>query len=86
MFYECEDSDIENFADNTIPYSWASDTDAVIFELQITTSELFTWLNNNHIKANLEKSHLLLISKTPKKTFFGGALVESSSTKKLLGI
>ena len=38
------------------------------------------------MKANPEKSHLLLSSKTPKKAYFGGALVESSSAEKLLGI
>ena len=38
------------------------------------------------MKANPEKIHLLLSSKTPKKAYFGGALVESSSTEKLLGI
>ena len=39
------------------------------------------------MKANPEKSHLLLSSWTPKKAYFGGALVESSgSTEKLLGI
>ena len=38
------------------------------------------------MKANPEKSHLLLSSKTPKKAYFGRALVESSSTEKLLGI
>ena len=43
-------------------------------------------VNNNHMKANPEKNHLLLSSKTPKKSYFGGALLEFSSTKKLLGI
>ena len=38
------------------------------------------------MKANPEKSYLLLSSKIPKKFYFGGALVESSSTEKLLGI
>ena len=38
------------------------------------------------MKANPEKRHLLLSSKTPKKTYFGGALVESSSTEKLFVI
>ena len=86
MFYECEDSDIENYADDTTPYACASDINTVISELQITASKLFTWFDNNHMKANPEKSHLLLSSKTPKKAYFGGALVESSSTEKLLGI
>ena len=33
-----------------------------------------------------EKSHLILSSKAPKKAYFGGVLVESSSTEKLIGI
>ena len=86
MFYECEDSDIENYADNSTPCACASDINAVISELQVTTSKLFTWFNNNHVKANPEKSHLSLSSKTPKKAYFGGTLVESSSTENLLGI
>ena len=35
MFYECEDSDIENYADDTTPYACASDINTVISELQI---------------------------------------------------
>ena len=38
------------------------------------------------MKANPEERHLLLTSKIPKKPYFVGALVESSSTAKLLGI
>ena len=56
MFYECEDSGIENYADNTTPFACASDINAVVSELQITTSKLFTWFDNNHMKANPEKS------------------------------
>ena len=57
MFYGCEDSDIENYADDTTPYACASDI-TVISELQITASKLFTWFDNNHMKGNSEKSHL----------------------------
>ena len=38
------------------------------------------------MKANPEKSHLILSSKTPKKPYFGEALIESSSAEKFLGI
>ena len=69
MFYECEDSGIENNAYNTTPYACASDIDTVISEWQITASKLVTWFNNNHMKANPEKSHLLLIFKTPVGAF-----------------
>ena len=86
MFHECEDSDTETYADETTPQACPSDIDTVISELQITASKLFTWFNNNPMKANPEKKHLLLSLKTPKKVYFGGSLVESSSTKKLLRI
>ena len=36
MFYECEGSDIENYADDTTPYAFAFDNNTVISELQIT--------------------------------------------------
>ena len=80
MFYERED--IKNY---TTPNACASNINAIISELQITASKLFTWFNNNHMKANREKRHLLLSFKTPKKAHFDWALVESSSTEKLLG-
>ena len=86
MFYECEDSGIENYAYGTNPNACASDINTVIFELQITACKFFAWFDNNHMKANSEKSHLLLSSKTPKKAYFGGDLVESNSIEKLLGI
>ena len=38
------------------------------------------------MKANPEKRHLLLSSKTPKKAYFGPSLVESSSAEELPGI
>ena len=73
MFYEYKDSDIENYTDDTTPYACASDIITVISELQVTASKLLTWFNNNHVKANPEKSHFLLSSQTPKKAYFGGA-------------
>ena len=53
MFYECEKSDIENYADDTTPYACASDINTVMSDLQITASKFFTWFDKNHMKANL---------------------------------
>ena len=83
MLYECEDFNIENYADDITPYARAADN-TVISELQTTASKLFIWLGDNHMKANPEKGHLLLSSKTPKKAYFGEALGELISTEKLL--
>ena len=70
MFYECEDSNIENYADDATPCSCASDINSVISKLQITASKFFTWFGNIHMKANPEKSHILLSSETTKKSLF----------------
>ena len=35
LFYECEESNIASYADDTIPYSCARDTQTVISELKL---------------------------------------------------
>ena len=42
MFYECEDSDIEIYANDTTLYACTSDINSVISKLQISASKLFT--------------------------------------------
>ena len=42
MSCECEDSNIENYADDTTPYTCAPDADTVISKLQSTPDKLFT--------------------------------------------
>ena len=55
-----------------------------LIQLQITASKLFYGLTTITWKPTNKKPPLS--SKTPKKAYFGGALVESSSTEKLLVI
>ena len=65
IFYKCEDSDIEKYADNTTQYACTSDIDTAISELQIIVYKPFTWFNNNHMTANPEKRHLFFLFQTP---------------------
>ena len=57
LFYECEDSNIANYADDTIPYASGENIRVVISELQSLAFRLFKWFENNHMKANPGKSH-----------------------------
>ena len=66
LFYECEESNIASYADDTTPYSCAKDTQTVICEL--ISRKLFHWFQYNHLKANPGKCNLLLSSKNPKVT------------------
>ena len=50
MFYECEDSDIENYANDSTLYTCTSDINSVISELQVSASKLFIWFDYNHPK------------------------------------
>ena len=44
LFYECEDSSVASYADDTAPYSCATDIPSVALELQASGTKLFLWL------------------------------------------
>ena len=44
LFYECEDSNVASYADDTTPYSCATDIPSVALELQASAAKLFLWL------------------------------------------
>ena len=54
LFYECEDSNIVDYVDDTTPYACGENIRAVISELQSLAFRLFKWCENNHMKANQE--------------------------------
>ena len=87
LFYECEDSSVASYADDTAPYSCATDIRSVALELQASATKLFIWFKNNHLKANPGKSHILLSSKKPEIVSVDGiSIVAASSHEKLLGV
>ena len=86
LFFECDDSEIASYADDTTPYSCADDMPSVITQLQSTASKLFSWFTNNHMKVNPGKCHILLSTKNAIDVHLEGACITSSSCEKLLGI
>ena len=78
LFYECED--------DTTPYSCTTDIPSVALKLQASSSKLFCCFKNNHLKANPEKSHILLNSKKPEIVSVDGIPLAASSHEKLLGV
>ena len=72
LFFECDDSEIASYADDTTPYSCAGDISSVITQLQSTASKLFSWFTKNAIDAI--------------DVYLEGACITSSSCEKLLGI
>ena len=86
LFYECEENDIANYADDTTLYSCGTDIATVISELQDISTKVFNEIGNNHMKTNLGKCHLLLSTKSPEVVSIDGIQITSSTAETLLGI
>ena len=54
---------IASYADDTTPYSCATDITSVALKLQASATKLYRWFKNNHLKANTGKSDILLSTK-----------------------
>ena len=86
LFYECEDSNVASYADDTTPYSCATDIPSVAKELQVSSTKLSPWFKNNYLKANPGKSCILLSSTKQEIVSVDGIPVALSSHEKLLGV
>ena len=52
--------DICNFANNTTPYVCDKNLEFVLIELENHPDMAFNWFENNYMKINLDKCHLLI--------------------------
>ena len=86
LFYFMEDYEIANYADDSTPFSAKPDHKSVVQELELSSSILFTWLRNNYMKANTDKSHHLLSGNSNLTANIDGNVIESEETQVLLGI
>ena len=86
MFYFLEDFEIANYADHSTPFSAKINHELVVEELEVSSSVLFTWLQNNYMKANTDKSHLLLSGNIDLNANIDGKVIESEDSQVLLGI
>ena len=86
LFYECEENDITNYADDTTLYSCGTYIPTVTSELQAISTKVFNWFGNNHMKSNPGKCHLLLSTKSPEVVSIDGTQIKFSTAETLLGI
>ena len=73
LFFECDDSEIASYADNTTPYSCNNGIPSVIAQLQSTASKPFSWFTNNDMKVNPGKRYILLSTKISIDVHLEGA-------------
>ena len=77
LFYFLEDLDIASHADDTIIYTVKENKESIINALEASSLPLYTWFNNNFMKANSDKSHILLSCSEPSTALIDGSSIES---------
>ena len=85
-FYDINDCDIANYADDNTPHASSSNLDTVINKVEESTNNMFHWFRNNHMKANTDKSHLLVTGNYEASANINEFKIESSKKEKLLSI
>ena len=62
LFFILKDVDIASYADDDTPYVIADDVNGVIASLEKASKAMFKWFENNSLKSNANKCHLLVSS------------------------
>ena len=62
LFFILNDLDIAIYADDNTPYVIADDINVLITSLEKASKILFGWFENNLLKGNADKCHLLVSS------------------------
>ena len=86
LFYIMRKWPTARYADDTTPYTGGKNTQEVITSLENCALVLFKWFENNLMKANSDKSHLLLRSSTSSTANINGDIIKNSESEKLLGV
>ena len=58
-----KETDICNFADDTVLYACGKELDTIAFKLEIETNTVIQWLKDNEMAASSSKSQLMFLSK-----------------------
>ena len=86
LFFIVTGTDIANYADGNTPYATANDIDSLRTSLQEASKSLFTWFDNNLMKSNADKCHLLVSSNEKVTIKIGSNEIANIKREKLLGV
>ncbi len=88
FFYLVKDTEICNYADDTTIFACGSDLGSILESLERDAALLSLWFENNYMKMNEDKSHLLVFgNKDGEVTVnISGSLIKESDEEKLLGV
>ena len=86
IFWFTPDISIANYADDTTPYTTNSDIQTLLAILQRNTEILMEWFNENYMKSNNDKCHLLISSPNEVSIKVGNDEIINDKSVKLLGV
>ena len=87
IFYFMNNTKITNYADGNTPYICDKNFDIALNILESDGNTIFNWFAENFLKANANKSHLI-VTKQPEgfSVTIGNGTIRCSAGEKLLGI
>ena len=77
---------LQIYADDSTPHCAGKNAEYVVNNLEQSSTILFEWLNNNYMKINTGKSHLLLSGNSRATATIDNSYIESEDKQVLLGI
>ena len=88
FFYLVKDTDICNYADEATSFACGPDICSILESLEEDASLLSLWIENNYMKVNDDKSHLLVFGSKDGEVSgsISGSLIQESDEEKLLGL
>ena len=78
LFFVIEDTDIASYADDNTPYIIDDTVEGVIKSLEEVSKKLFKWFDDNLMKSNADKCHLLVSTNETVKIQVGNYNIANS--------
>ena len=86
LFLFFVDTEFASYADDNTPFAIGNSIDNVISNIKGASDNFFNWLEQNAMKGNSDKCHLLVSTKNKITTTIAGSSISNSESKKLLGV
>ena len=86
LFLFFPDINIVGYADDNTPYSLGKTEDQVINEIKQASEKIFSWFQDNYMKINPEKFHLLMSTTKDLQIDICNESIANSHKEKLLGV
>ena len=81
LFMFTEGYDMVNYADDNTAYVCEGHMNKIILTLEGAASKLFLWISQNDLKANPDKSHLLLSNNEDRIIYIQSEVIENAKSK-----